>query len=231
MLYQGESPQKRLAAVYQPIAYKTLFYWLLMLSLMLFGLFICWDLQLIQGLFSQDKTRISLVITAMLLVMTLHAGYRSLFIARQFLMFDQLFNRHAASTKSPHPTGTSIAQDYLVNAGVLQAEVLAERIRGSHQIGWFVTGAMLKLGLLGTVIGFVIMLGSIHGLETLDLSDIKALMQQMTEGMGIAMNTTIVGLVGSLLLSAQYLLLDRMADRFVQETLTLSEQAISDGTV
>ena len=231
MLYQGESPQKRLAAVYQPIAYKTLFYWLLMLSLMLFGLFICWDLQLIQGLFSQDKTRISLVITAMLLVMTLHAGYRSLFIARQFLMFDQIFNRHAVSTKSPYPAGTSIAQDYLVNAGVLQAEVLAERIRGSHQIGWFVTGAMLKLGLLGTVIGFVIMLGSIHGLETLDLSDIKALMQQMTEGMGIAMNTTIVGLVGSLLLSAQYLLLDRMADRFVQETLTLSEQAMPDGTV
>ena len=87
--------------MYQPIAYKTLFYWLLMLSLMLFGVFICWDLQLIQGLFSQDKTRISLVITAMLLVMTLHAGYRSLFIARQFLMFDQLFNRHASGYAIP----------------------------------------------------------------------------------------------------------------------------------
>ena len=203
-----------------------------MLSLMLFGLFICWDLQLIQGLFSQDKTRISLVITAMLVIMTLHAGYRSLYIARQFLMFDQLLSDSARpNTQSTYPSGTSIAQDYIVNAGVLQAEVLAERIRGSHQIGWFVTGAMLKLGLLGTVIGFVIMLGSIRGLETLDLSDIKALMQQMTEGMGIAMNTTIVGLVGSLLLSAQYLLLDRMADRFVQETLTLSEQAMPDGTV
>ena len=218
--------------MYQPIAYKALFYWLLMLSLMLFGLFICWDLQLIQGLFSQDKTRISLVITAMLVIMTLHAGYRSLYIARQFLMFDQLLSTSARTTpKSTYPSGTSIAQDYIVNVGVLQAEVLAERIRGSHQIGWFVTGAMLKLGLLGTVIGFVIMLGSIRGLETLDLSDIKALMQQMTEGMGIAMNTTIVGLVGSLLLSAQYLLLDRMADRFVQETLTLSEQAMPDGTV
>lgn len=218
--------------MYQPIAYKTLFYWLLMLSLMLFGLFICWDLQLIQGLFSQDKTRISLVITAMLLVMTLHAGYRSLFIARQFLMFDRLFYSSASTElKAAYPQGTSIAHDYIVNAGVLQAEVLVERIRGSHQIGWFITGAMLKLGLLGTVIGFVIMLGSIRGLETLDLSDIKALMQQMTEGMGIAMNTTIVGLVGSLLLSAQYLLLDRMADRFVQETLTLSEQAMPDGTV
>lgn len=203
-----------------------------MLSLMLFGLFICWDLQLIQGLFSQDKTRISLVITAMLLVMTLHAGYRSLFIARQFLMFDRLFYSSASTElKAAYPQGTSIAHDYIVNAGVLQAEVLSERIRGSHQIGWFITGAMLKLGLLGTVIGFVIMLGSIRGLETLDLSDIKALMQQMTEGMGIAMNTTIVGLVGSLLLSAQYLLLDRMADRFLQETLTLSEQAMPDGTV
>lgn len=203
-----------------------------MLGLMLFGLFICWDLQLIQGLFSEDKTRISLVISAMLVVMTLHAGYRSLFIARQFLMLDRLLDRVGAdTTNGNYPTGTSIAQDYLDNAGVLQAEVLAERIRGSHQIGWFVTGAMLKLGLLGTVIGFVIMLGSIRGLETLDLSDIKTLMQQMTEGMGIAMNTTIVGLVGSLLLSVQYLLLDRMADRFVQETLTLSEQDTTSGAV
>lgn len=218
--------------MYQPIAYKTLFYWLLMFSLMLFGLYLCWDLQLLHGLFLQDKTRISLVISAMLIVMTLHAGYRSLFLARQFLMFDALFSAAESVNSRPRfKPGISIAQDYVSNTGTLQAEVLAERIRGSHQVGWFVSGAMLKLGLLGTVIGFVIMLSSIRGLETLDLSDIKSLMQQMTEGMGIAMNTTIVGLVGSLLLSLQYLLLDRMADRFLQETLNLGHQGSADGAV
>lgn len=218
--------------MYQPVAYKTLFYWLLLFSLMLFGSYLSWDFQLLQRLFAQDKTRISLVIAAMLLVMSLHAGYRALFLARQFLMFDELFKSNTRVEAVPlYQQGVSIAQDYLANSGGLQAEILAERIRGSHQVGWFMSGAMLKLGLLGTVIGFVIMLGSMQGLDTLDLSDIKLLMQQMTEGMGIAMNTTIVGLVGSLLLSGQYLLLDRMADRFVQETLTLSLLGVADGTV
>jgi len=221
--------------LYQPIAYKTLFYWLLMLGLVLFGSYLCWDLQLVQPLFSQDKTRISLVILVMLVVVSLHAGYRALFLSHQFLMLDALYLYRDSAEKPPlFVFGRSLVQDFISSVkgdSSVQAEVLAERARGSHQVGWFVSGAMLKLGLLGTVIGFVIMLSSIRGLEALDLSDIKAVMQQMTEGMGIAMNTTIVGLVGSLLLSMQYLLLDRMADRLVQETLTLADRVRQDGTV
>lgn len=221
--------------MYQPIAYKTLLYWLLMLGLLLFGSYLCWDLQLLQPLLSRDNTRISLVILVMLVVMTLHAGYRAFFLSRQFLMLDTLYLYTATSGNRPiFECGSSLVQDFVSTGDIdsaVQAEVLAERARGSHQIGWFVSGAMLKLGLLGTVIGFVIMLSSIRGLEALDLSDIKAVMQQMTEGMGIAMNTTIVGLVGSLLLSMQYLLLDRMADRLIQETLTLAKRMKPDGAV
>ena len=118
-----------------------------------------------------------------------------------------------------------VCRDYLQALGpheadnAIAAEVLAERAKGNHQIGWFVSGVLVKLGLLGTVVGFIMMLGSVSGLENLDTSDIKALMQQMTEGMGVAMNTTLVGLVCSVLLGAQYLLLDRAADRLVVETL------------
>ncbi|MDO6749982.1 MotA/TolQ/ExbB proton channel family protein, partial [Gilvimarinus sp. 1_MG-2023] len=79
----------------------------------------------------------------------------------------------------------------------------------------FMTGVLVKLGLLGTVVGFMLMLGSVSGLENLDTSDLKVLMQQMTTGMGVAMNTTLVGLVCSILLGLQYLLLDRSADRLV----------------
>lgn len=212
-----------------------------MLGLIVFGLYVSWDLNLIQELFGRDRTRISHVISAMLITMTLHAGYRSIFIARQFVMLDALHTRNgiltngsATVTRAPFEAGCSLAQDFLFGSkadATLRAEVLAESARGSHQVGWFVTGAMLKLGLLGTVIGFVIMLSSIRGLEALELSDIKSVMQQMTEGMGIAMNTTIVGLVCSLLLGLQYLLLDRMADRFVRETLNLAERVKPDGAV
>lgn len=99
------------------------------------------------------------------------------------------------------------------------AEVMAERARGAHQVGWFVTGLMIKLGLLGTVVGFIMMLSSLEGLEQLDISDIKTLMQQMTQGMGVAMNTTLVGLIGSMLLGLQFLLLDRHADQLIASTV------------
>lgn len=99
------------------------------------------------------------------------------------------------------------------------AEVMAERARGTHQVGWFITSLMLKLGLLGTVVGFVMMLGSLEGLEQLDISDIKTLMKEMTQGMGVAMNTTLVGLIGSILLGLQFLLLDRHADKLIAATV------------
>jgi biopolymer transport protein ExbB/TolQ len=40
-------------------------------------------------------------------------------------------------------------------------------------------------------------------------------MQQMTQGMKIALNTTIIGLVGSIFLGLQYLMLDRAADQIL----------------
>jgi len=225
--------------VYQPIAYKTLLYWLLMAGLMLFGLYISWDLQVLQTILDQDKTRLSLLILMMLLVMSVHCARRSYFIARQFLMFDhfhQQFSRgQHPGISQPYAEGRSLSQDYFSgllkshsakheNENALLAELLAEGARGSHQVGWFVSGLMVKLGLLGTVVGFVIMLSSISGLENLDLSDIKELMQQMTQGMGIAMNTTMIGLVCSMLLGAQYLMLDRMADRLIAETVNLGHR-------
>ena len=130
------------------------------------------------------------------------------------------------------PQGESVIQDYVngllsgnsEHDKTLLTEVMAEALRGSHQVGWFIAGLVIKLGLLGTVIGFVLMLRSISGLDNLDISDIKQLMTQMTQGMGVAMNTTMVGLVCSMLLGLQYLLLDRCADGVVTQAIDLGQE-------
>jgi len=102
-----------------------------------------------------------------------------------------------------------------------------DRIRdGFNDFGWFVTGLMIKLGLLGTVVGFIMMLSRLEGLEQLDISDIKTLMQQMTQGMGVAMNTTLVGLVGSILLGLQFLMLDRYADKLIAATVDYAHRNV-----
>jgi biopolymer transport protein ExbB/TolQ len=37
---------------------------------------------------------------------------------------------------------------------------------------WFTADLMIKLGLLGTVIGFIYMLGSVTGIEQIDINNV-----------------------------------------------------------
>lgn len=210
--------------------FRALHTWLLVAGLILFGLYICWDLGVLAAIIVTDVTRISVVVLLLFFATSIHCGFRSWHLSRQLQMAVAL-NSHTQVTDKPlYAPGASIIQDYLDSLGgdvadenTLLAEMMAERVRGGHQVGWFISGMLIKLGLLGTVIGFVMMLSSISGLENLDISDIKHLMQQMTQGMGVAMNTTIVGLVSSMLLGVQYLLLDRAADQLIAVAIGLGQ--------
>ena len=104
---------------------------------------------------------------------------------------------------------------------------MAEQARGQHEAGWFVASSLVKLGLLGTVIGFLLMLAPVTALESFDQSQVQNLLRQMTVGMGVALNTTLLGLVGTLLLGMQYLLVDRAADRLVAQTVHFTEACLS----
>lgn len=229
--------------MYHPIKYKVLLYWLLLFGLIVFGFYVGWDSGVLQEIIQQDKTRVCIFILLLLVVMSSHCAYRSLFLAKQFWMHDYFQQCRQSLGGLPkdktYADGESLTQDYLFNFSdnkqlpessadkSLLAELLLEGTKGSHQVGWFVVGVMVKLGLLGTVIGFIVMLSSVSGLENLTIDDVKSLMQQMTQGMGIAMSTTLIGLICSMLLSVQYLLLDRMADRFVASSIALGEQPLA----
>lgn len=232
-------PSGRLSKVKLNSPHVVFLKWAIMAGLALFGVYLVWHQGLLQRVLEQDNTRICLVILLLCAVGSALAGLRSMYLSRQVEQFRQIQQQILQSgwsslSQSPlFATGQSICLDYLQyqnpkahpSESQLLAEVMGERARGNHQVGWFITGLMVKLGLLGTVVGFILMLSTVEGLATVDLSDIKNLMQQMTQGMGIAMNTTLVGLVASMVLGAQYLLLDRSADKLVADTVQFAHQA------
>ncbi|WP_286239205.1 MotA/TolQ/ExbB proton channel family protein [Neptuniibacter halophilus] len=201
--------------------------WLLFSGLFLFALFIVWELGLLPRVLQQDSTRISVVILILTGAGWLHCAYRSWFLSRQAWMMSVLEHVAEHEQQCRFSAGESFVQDYLRrnrpddDTSALSAELLAEKLRGAHQVGWFLSSLLIKLGLLGTVVGFILMLSSVSGLQQLDISDIKQLMQQMTQGMGVAMNTTLVGLLASMLLGVQYLLLDRCADQLLAAAVAL----------
>lgn len=242
-------------------SYLSFLHWLLLSSLIAFTGYVLWDSQHLPTMLDSDFTRISLVILLVFILSCLHGGYRSWFIsheskqlAKQLLLFSQSGNTAAKVTDTPPLLYfyTSPVTEYLHYAkqyshakpeptqeATLAAEVLAERCRGQHQVGWFIVGALIKLGLLGTVIGFVLMLNSIGDISHIDIQKMQSLVETMTQGMRIALATTIIALVCSLLLGIQYLLLDRHADQLIANTLSVAErlkvqpktQADTDGDI
>ncbi|MCB1773382.1 MAG: MotA/TolQ/ExbB proton channel family protein [Gammaproteobacteria bacterium] len=225
--------------------------WLVIAGLIGFGAWVAWDLHLLQRLILADQTRIGLLITVIFVIGSLHCAIRSLFLSRQQEALETII-RIATDTAPTIRKGRllfggqelppSLAEAYLAGAIAKQAssaanspptdqqllaQVMAEQARGQHEAGWFVAGSLIKLGLLGTVIGFVLMLAPVTTLESFDQSQVQGLLKQMTVGMGVALNTTLIGLVCTLLLGIQYLLVDRAADRLVAQTVHFTESLLA----
>jgi MotA/TolQ/ExbB proton channel family len=100
---------------------------------------------------------------------------------------------------------------------------LADRLRGSNGFGTFASDTLMKLGLLGTIIGFIIMLAPIAGLDAADRTLLKSSMGLMGDGMAVAMYTTLAGLVGSVLLKVQYYMLDAATAGVFSHAVRLTE--------
>ncbi len=102
-------------------------------------------------------------------------------------------------------------------------EVFEAKLKNPHNLGWFITDIMIKLGLLGTIIGFVLMLGSVVNVTDFDVNTMQNILKQMSSGMGTALYTTFAGLVCSILTAAQFHILDQAADELVDTTKHLTQ--------
>ena len=191
-------------------------YWLWFIGLIAGVVAMLHDQGLIIEMIAVDRTRLSIFILLMFAALLLHGGWRCIFLdrQRQLLLPDTEGLAFSDLTLFSRSTKTKFNPEQQ-----MQAELLGERLHGQHRVGWFFTGLLIKLGLLGTVIGFVVMLSSITAVESLEISQIQLLMQTMTGGMRIALNTTIFGLVCSMLAGLQYLMLDRSADRLLADVV------------
>src|SRR5690606_20424089 len=85
---------------------------------------------------------------------------------------------------------------------------LADQLRAREKLGWFVSEALLRLALLGTAVGFILMLIPVSGLDAFDVESLRQTLTGMTEGMAIALNVTVAGIASALVLKFQYYLLD-----------------------
>lgn len=219
--------------------------WLIFTGLSFGAFILLWYYGLIERMVASDHTHISSIIGVLYLASSLHCLWRILIISREgdaALKTAQavvrtgggFLNTEAiASPDNLSPGFVAIHIRDLITKAALQGarsldqtlllRVLADRLRGSNQFGAFASDTLMKLGLLGTIIGFIMMLAPIAGLDTENREAVRSSMSLMSDGMAVAMYTTLAGLVASILIKIQYALLDRATAKIFAFAVDLTE--------
>lgn len=204
--------------------------WLIVISLTGFGLAVLWQVGLIQLMFATDRTHISSLILALFALTTLHCLVQTWTVSQDLratrsfreeldrepgrlatLLADanrseqrSVITRHIGNlvAKARAQRGRRVDQTLLLRA-------LADRLRSREKLGLFVSESLLRLALLGTAVGFILMLVPIAGLSAFDAETLRKAMAGMSGGMATALNITVTGIGTALLLKLQYFFLDK----------------------
>ncbi|WP_341917333.1 MotA/TolQ/ExbB proton channel family protein [Hydrocarboniphaga effusa] len=198
---------------------QTFLLWLCLSLLAAFIVHVCWTLDVLQHVIASDQSRITVILLLLYVACIAHGGWRAWQLSAQHASLAAL---RAGDAEAARDSWAGLHLRALSLPGADQAslnEVLVEQARGTHEFGWFMAGAILKLALLATVVGFMIMLSAINSLSVREFADLPQMLAQMGSGMGVSLYTTLVGLLVNMALSLQYLLLDRSADRFIAQAL------------
>ncbi|MDB5539214.1 MAG: hypothetical protein JWQ89_941 [Devosia sp.] len=208
--------------------------WLIVNVLVVLGLLTLWQLGYLATVLESDHTRISLLIFALFVVTSLHCLVQAIDISRELIAA----RKARATIEAGSASGFRLAGDrVLTGAGavlepglltghvaslVKKADIrgtgqldqtlllrnVADRLRAREKIGLFVSEGLLRLALLGTAIGFILMLIPIAGLSSFDAETLRGALAGMTGGMAVALNVTVSGIGTALILKFQYFQLD-----------------------
>jgi hypothetical protein len=197
-----------------PTAEPLWFEWLALGGMLVFGSWLLGLRGVWALLLSSDPTGITLVIIVLFFASTLWCGARSRELQHQ---------RRLLVAARDHQGQLGWAAEYLAALAAkprddnAPLDLLVEMAQGPHHTAWWVNGIQLKLGLLGKVIGFSVLALQIGNIQSFDASQSQDLLKSLTSGLGIALLTTMVGLVGNILLGLQLTRLDRYADALVAD--------------
>ena len=222
--------------------------WLIFTAVTVFGFAMAWYFGLFRLMLASDKTYISAIVSVLYVLTAAHCFVRTNVISRET---DQALRvlgilKNGVDDFRVHQDEVETSQGVRLPEGqvtnhirnlILKSKLqgrhrldqtlllrgLADALRGPNQLGGFASDSLMKLGLLGTIIGFIMMLAPIAGLDAADKVSVRNSMGVMSDGMAVAMYTTLSGLIGSLLIKCQYYLLDEATAKLFSLATDLTE--------
>ena len=195
-------------------------YWIYFISLIFIAFYVLGSLGFISNILQADISYISSLITFIVIFYLFQCGYylNKLRDAVYFLdkeinsdsnnIFIMIYRDYQLTNNISKDNKTSSQEDFK-----LKLYEFADN-------GFFVSDLLLKLGIIGTVIGFIIMLSSLSAIDEMNLSKMNNLLLSMSTGMKVALYTTLTGLIGSILLSIQYNFLESKINIFINKAVS-----------
>lgn len=183
---------------------------LILLTVIVFAFYLLFDLDLLQLILDSDKSRISILILFIYTAATLH----------WFFLAWKLDGEQKGKGKALDFINVSKSKTEFERQNLLS--ILGDELSNRHALGHMTSDILLKLGLTGTVVGFILMLLPIGDMKDFDPQKIQPLLSSMSGGMAVALYTTLSGLITSTILKFQYFILDASVSKLINK-LTAKE--------
>ena len=171
----------------------------LVLTLILFSFYLLYQLDLISLIVQSDRSKISIIILSIYALASMHWFYIAITLDKEIASVSE-------------PTEATLIGRYLLQVNTsserINLTLVEDELSNKHSLGYLAIDVLLKLGLTGTVIGFILMLLPIGEIQDFDPKVLQQLLSTMSGGMAVALYTTLTGLVTSMLLKFQYFILD-----------------------
>ena len=146
-----------------------------------------------------DRSKISIIILSIYVLASMHWFYIAITLDKEI-------------TSVSEPTEATLIGRYLLQVNTsserINLTLVEDELSNKLSLGYLAIDVLLKLGLTGTVIGFILMLLPIGEIQDFDPKVLQQLLSTMSGGMAVALYTTLTGLVTSMLLKFQYFILD-----------------------
>ena len=167
-----------------------------------------------------DITNMVIVILALFSVGFILAAYRTFWLSKEL-------NYSYLKILPPN----SIARDFLQNSKKLDASsrnnlAASLRIKLSSKINYikFMANTLVILGLIGTVIGFIIALSGVDGSVSSNPEEVSKMVSTLIQGMSVALYTTLVGSICSVWLNICYQIMSTGANNLLSKIIELGEK-------
>ena len=167
-----------------------------------------------------DITNMVIVILTLFAAGFILAAYRTFWLSRELnYSFLKILPNH------------SLAKEFLLNSKKLDASSRSNlaaslRIKLSSKIGYikFMANTLVILGLIGTVIGFIIALSGVDGSVSSNPEEVSKMVSTLIQGMSVALYTTLVGSICSVWLNICYQIMSTGANKLLSKIIELGEK-------